>query len=156
MAIYSKSLMKLLWGDRRASHLRAAEMEDQTLRLDAALVTWSEVFGAGRGERVSKKSKWIDVTSNVLYRVRSLTQIHKMHSDNQWAVESPGWGDDSKFAPVRYGRSGSAEKQQQHTNTAKVPLWLAKANIQHYKNRSESGQRSKTSSWCKQKLKSTQ
>ncbi len=92
-------------------------------------------LGAGRGERVSKKSKRIDVTSNVLYRVRSLTQIHcvfpwhKTHSDNQRAMESPGWGDDSKFAPVRYGRSGSAEKQQQHTNTAKAPLWLEKANM---------------------------
>lgn len=49
MAIYSKSLMKLLWVDKRASHLRSAEMEDQTVRLDAALVTWSEVFGCEEG-----------------------------------------------------------------------------------------------------------
>lgn len=84
-------------------------------------------LGVGRAEMVSKKSKWIDVTSNVLYRVRALTQIrcvfpwHKTHSDNQRAVESPGWAADSKFSPARYGRSGSAEKQ--HTYAAKVPLW---------------------------------
>lgn len=42
-------------------------------------------------------------------------------------MESPGWGTDSKFSPARYGRSGSAEDQ--HTYTAEVPLWLAKANM---------------------------
>lgn len=154
-----------LWNCYEAiGELAICELQKWKIKRSLSTPHWlpdQRCLGAGRGERVSKKSKWIDVTSNVLYRVRSLTQIHyvfpwhKMHSDNQWAVESPGWGNDSKFAPVRYGSSGSAEKKQQHTNTAKVPLWLAKANIQHSKNRSESGQRSKTSCWCKQKLKST-
>lgn len=76
-------------------------VERSNSRLFVAPVTQLEGRGWGRGGKAvtepgSKRSKWIDVTSNTLYWAVSLSSIPLRH-------EGPGWN----YLPVKYRGSGS-------------------------------------------------